>query len=334
MHAPDQISPTRKAAILMVLLGADAAGRLLSNLPRETVGRITAEVSNLEEIPDELAQSILEEYFVEALRPETHRGGVDAAREMLANTPIPESEQRRWLPTEPEGEEASTVFAPLLEAAPETLSGALADEHPQTVALVLLNLEPHKAALVLGLMSEEQRSDAVQRMTALQPVDGGILDEVAASLQDRLQDPAAIVETDAEDGMTKTAAVLQEMQRSDVRTMLAEVEKVDPEKAEELRSMVNTFDMLLLVNDRGIQELLRGVETKTLVLALKDEEAALLEKFLSNLSERAAGMFREEMEYLSDVRDDDKKAAQNEIMTIALELEKDDKLIFQERNAA
>ena len=325
----DQISPARKAAVLMVLLGPDTAGQLLSNLPRETVGRITTEVTMLEEIPQELAQEVLEEYFIEVLRPERYRGGVEAAREMLAGAQIPEREQKEWLPVEESKDTVPEIFAPLLDASPEALAGALAEEHPQTVALVLLNLAPAKAAAALGRLSDDQRSAAVQRMTALQPVEGGILDEVAASLQERLQDPAA-VETNEPDGMSRTAAVLQEMRRSDVRAMLDEVEKVDEEKAQALRAMVNTFDTLILANDRGIQELLRGVETKTLVLALKDEEPELLNKFLSNLSERAAAMFREEMEYLSEIREDEKKAAQKEIMATALELEQDDKLIFQE----
>ena len=325
----DQTSPARKATVLMVLLGPDTAGQLLSNLPRETVGRITTEVTMLNEIPEELAQGVLEEYFVDVLRPERYRGGIDAAREMLAGASIPEQEQREWLPVERVAVGCPEVFAPLIEAAPESLAGALTDEHPQTVALVLLNLMPAKAAAVLGKMSDEQRSATIQRMTALQPVEGGILDEVAASLQERLQDPPA-TESEELDGMSRTAAVLQEMSRSDIRTMLDEVEKVDEEKAQMLRAMVNTFDMLVLANDRGIQELLRGVETKTLVLALKDEEPALLNKFLSNLSERAASMFREELEYLTEVRENDKKNAQNEIMATALELERDDKLTFQE----
>jgi flagellar motor switch protein FliG len=133
-----------------------------------------------------------------------------------------------------------------------------------------------------------------------------------------------------EDGMAKTAAVLQEMKRSDVRAMLDEIEKVDPERAQQLRSMVNTFDTLLLANDRGIQELLRAVETKTLCVALHEEDPAMLTKFLDNLSERAAAMMKEEMEYLSEVRPAEKKEAQNEIMAAALELEKEDKLLFQE----
>ena len=332
MPTPDleQTSPARKAAVLMVLLGPDTAGQLLSNLPRDTVGRITTEVTMLDEIPQELAQEVLEEYFIEAVRPERHRGGVEAAREMLAGAQIPEREQKEWLP--PAEESTDTVpdiFTPLLNASPEALSGALSEEHPQTVALVLLNLAPARAAAALAQLPDELRSATVQRMTSLQPVEGGILDEVAASLQERLQDPVA-VEKDEPDGMSRTAAVLQEMRRSDVRAMLDEVEKVDEERAQALRAMVNTFDTLILANDRGIQELLRGVETKTLVLALKDEEPELLNKFLSNLSERAAGMFREEMEYLSDVREDEKKTAQNEIMAAALELEQDDKLSFQE----
>ncbi len=326
----EQTSAVQKAAILMVLLGPEVAGKLLGNLPRETIGLITTEIMQLDQVPEELARAVLEDYFTEALRPEGYRGGPGIAREMLANAEIPEQELEEWLPTDEAHQTVSTVLAPLLETPPEALAAALAEEHPQTAALVLLNLAPPAAAAVLARMPDEQRNETVQRMTALQHVEGGILDEVATSLQERLQDPMATTEAAEEDGMTRTAAVLQEMARSDVRAMLDEVEKVDAERAQELRAMVNTFDTLVLANDRGIQELLRSVETKTLVLALHGEEQALVDKFLNNLSERAGAMFREEMEFLSDVRPDDQKVAQNEIMAKALELEQEDKLMFEE----
>jgi len=78
-----------------------------------------------------------------------------------------------------------------------------------------------------------------------------------------------------------------------------------------------------------VQELLRTVETKTLALALHGEEAELVEHFLGNLSERAATMFREELEFVKNVREQDKHEAQQEIMKEALRLEKEEKLFFR-----
>ena len=128
--------------------------------------------------------------------------------------------------------------------------------------------------------------------------------------------------------MERTASVLQSMSRGMVRDLLDGLERESPEQAAALREMVFTFDSLLLADDRGIQELLRLVETKSLALALHGAEEEISEKFLGNLSERAAQMLREEMEFLGTVRPQDQEAAQQEITKQALQLEQEEKLVF------
>jgi len=324
------LSSTRKVAILMVLLGPEVAGPLLRNLSRDTVGRIAAEVKGLAEIPPDLARSVLEEYFVEAVRPAPDRGGAQLARELLNSADLSEQVQVELLGADALDEPTTDLLGPLLRTPPGTLAGILGEEHPQTSALVLLNLEPTQAAQVLGHLSEEQRSETLQRMCNLRQVRGDILGEVVDSLRERLEDPATVDEAPQADGMERTAEVLQAMSRAEVRELLDDVEKADAERAQQLRQLVNTFEMLEVADDRGIQELLRMVETRSLALALKDEPATLVDKFLGNLSERAAGMLREEIEFLGTIRPADKKTAQDEIIHAALQLEQDEKLIFQE----
>jgi flagellar motor switch protein FliG len=130
--------------------------------------------------------------------------------------------------------------------------------------------------------------------------------------------------------LSRTADVLRTMSRAAARTLLDELAELDAERAARLREMVNTFDSLALANDRGIQELLRVTETKTLAVALHEEEPQIVDKFLRNLSERARGMLQEEIEFLESVREDDKRTAHQEIMEQALKLEQEDRLSFSE----
>ena len=112
------------------------------------------------------------------------------------------------------------------------------------------------------------------------------------------------------------------------------MEAQEPERAAELRSRVFTFDTLLLADDRGIQELLRQVETKTVALALHGEREEMTQKITKNLSERAAGILKDEIEFLSSVRPEEKATAQNEIVAAALKLEEEGRLSFREPDGA
>jgi flagellar motor switch protein FliG len=168
-------------------------------------------------------------------------------------------------------------------------------------------------------------------MVSLRKVSGDLVGEVASSLRERLGEVDPTEEaSDEADGIRRTATVLQSLTRSEARAVLDDMEQQDAERAAELRDQVYTFDTLLLADDRGIQELLRVVESKNLALALHGEESALRDKFLDNLSERAANMLREEMEYAGEVRPEERDAAQREILEQALKLEQDDKLHFRE----
>ena len=324
----DTLPGPRKVAILMVLLGQEVAGPLLQRLPREFVAEIAGEVSRIGAIEPELAQSVLEDYFVDAIRPIPPRGGAELAAQLLASASIPEAARHEILGTSPP-DPAKELLAPLLDAPAEVLTSVLADEHPQTVALVLLTLRPDRAAKVLEGMPEETRSGAVKRMSVLRTVRGEVLDAVAASLQERLG-TTELPSGDGGDPLERTAAVLQQMKRNEVRALLEALEETDPERATKLREMVYTFDSLLFADDRGIQELLRMVESKTLALALREAEPSLREKFIGNLSERAGAMLQEEIEFLGTVRPSDRQMAEREIVDQALKLEQEEKLVFNE----
>lgn len=322
----------RKAAILMVLLGQDVAGRLLGQLPAAAAAKIIREVAQLGDIDPELADRVLEEYFLEAVRPERHRGGSEVARELLAKTGLA-GQVEGGIPGV-ENDPVDRLLRPLVQTSPEVLSATLAKEHCQTAALVLLHLHPVKAARVLRGMPAEFRSEVVLRMTGLGRVRGEILEEVVGGLEERLRDlDAAITDERSADGVERTATILQSMGRGEVRELLDDLDREDPEQAVRLREMIFTFDSLLLADDRGIQELLRLVETKSLALALHGAEPGLMDKFLNNLSERAGAMLREEMEFLGTVRPADQQAARQEIIQQALQLEQDDKLVFNDPEA-
>lgn len=329
--APSFSGP-RKAAVLLVLLGEDAAGKLLQQLPQEDAARIAREVAELGPIAPDVAERVLSDYFADALKPREDRGGPEVARRILANARFPEDQLVYLLGRSRDETPVIPVLQPLLDAPPAALAAALGEEHPQTAALVLLNLPPFKASQVVRHLPEALQSETVLRMATLRRVKGEVLGDVASTLKDRL----ATAESDATetedlgDTLARTASVLSSLKRPDIRRILDDLEASYPDEAVQLRGKVFTFDSLLSADDRGVQELLRQVESKTVAMALKGAEEGIVQKFLGNLSERAATMLKDEMEFLSNLRASDQENAQREIVNIALKLEAEEKLRFEE----
>lgn len=319
------LSGERKAAILTVLLGQEAAGQMFRHLSKRDVAKIAREVSGLGPIETGLGQAVLEEYYLNAINAPSDRGGPEVARELLAQAAIDEEIVDKLIRS---SEVSDDVLGPLLETPAEILAQVLQDEHPQTAALVLLHLPPTGAAALLAALPEETRGETVLRMATLRQVRGEVLGEVATSLHERLKGTRQGGES--QDGTARTVTVLERMSRAETKRLLDELEGDHPEQVQQLRDKLYTFESLMLADDRGMQELLRSVDSAKVAMAICGVDEALAERFLGNLSGRAGDMLREEIEFLGTPNPKEQKDARKEILDLALGLEADGNLIFQD----
>ncbi|HEU4402297.1 MAG TPA: FliG C-terminal domain-containing protein [Candidatus Polarisedimenticolia bacterium] len=328
MPSGPELTGMRKAAVLMILLGEEVAGKLIKHLSPEQAARIAREVATLGPIDPQLADGVLQDYFSEALRPEERSGGAEFARRLLARA-VPADQVDRLLGVQ---DPTAQFLKPVLEAPSGFLAGALAQEQPQAAALILLNLPPERSAGVLRSMPAAAQGEVLLRMASLRRVRGGMLGEIASSLGQRLQageqEPAK--EAAEQGSLDGTAAVLSALNRNEMRRLLEELKGKDAERAAALHEKIFTFDSLALADGRGIQEMLRRIDTKKLAIALRDAGAAVSDKIMGNMSERAAGMLRDEIEVMGKGRPEEQQAARKEILALALELEQAGTLTFGE----
>lgn len=345
MGAATANGPT-KAAILMVLLGEETSAKILQHCDEADVLAIGKEVAGLREIGPAIAAEVLEEYRERILaHRETSAGGPEAARRKLSRTLSPtraplvdgangkesrSRSQKEAQPLEPSADQDAgpSPFAALDNVKDLDLAQTLELEHPQTAALVLLHLDPARAAGVLSGMNEETQAGVTARLARLCAIPSEVTNEVSEGLAARF---ASVVRENVEerDGVGKAAEMLKRMDRSKSRAILAKLETVDAEYAEKLRSRVYTFEMLLMLTDRGIQEILKGIDTKQLGFALKGSETEVGVKFFKNMSIRAAELVKDEMEFLGVPRVKDVEAAQQDIMDKALRLEEEGVITFE-----
>ncbi|MFQ5767368.1 MAG: flagellar motor switch protein FliG [Acidobacteriota bacterium] len=321
MSAAQRLSGTDRAAILLILLGETAAGNILKHFPEEDVRRIGDAISRMDEVDDEVGTEVLREYQERVQRTlAVERGGPERARRILARVGHHVTDQSGM---EESGENTAepNPAASLTGIPAPALARILEEESPQAVALLLSHLPPGQAAGVMAQWPEERMAQVALRIGRLQTVDPEVVGQMATVLGERMSE-APVEEEDA-GGLDRLGEILGVIDRKVARGLVSELQKTDAELAEAVRMKIFSFDLLLQVDDRGIQEILKQVEQRRLAEALKGADAAITDKILRNMSERAQRMLREEMEYLGTPKVKDVEEAQQEVMQTVARLEEE-----------
>jgi len=202
---------------------------------------------------------------------------------------------------------------------PLAVSAVIKNEHPQIVAIVLSYLDGDHAAEVLQHLPSTSRSDVLMRIATLDGVTPEALNELNQILEKQFSSSTG--EKSSGVGGVKVAAdILNFMDNEAETTITEEITEQDAELAEEILSQMFVFNNLLDIDDRGMQTLLRDVQSEQLIIALKGADDAIKEKIFGNMSSRAAEMMREDLEAKGPVKLKEVEDAQIEILTVATRL--------------
>jgi len=314
------LSGRRKAAILLVSLGSEGAAHVFQHLSDETIEKLTIEMARTREVKPEEAEAIQREAIENAVaRGYLADGGIAYAREVL----------QRAMGDQRAGEILSrlatvieqTPFEFLRETPPDQIVAFLRGEHPQTLALVIANLpSTDLAAKVMQLMPPEIQADVATRIAVMDKTSPDVIKDIANVLREKLQ-MGFQQEYAAAGGVQALADILNAADRGTERNILEHLEQANAELADEVRSMLFTFDDLLQLDDRSVQLVLKGIETKDLALALRGAGEEVREWIFANLSERAAEMLREELELMPPQRRRIVEEAQSKVVAAVRALE-------------
>ena len=209
----------------------------------------------------------------------------------------------------------------------------MVDEHPQTIALVLAHLLPRQASELLQSLPASKQLEVTRRIANMEQTSPEVIREVERGLEHRL---SAILNQELQQvgGASSVAEILNYTDRATERAILENLEAEDPDLVEEVRRLMFTFDDVQLVDQRGLQEVLKEIQNDTLALALKGASEEMREKFFSAMSDRAASIIKENMEYLGPVRVSEVEKAQQEIVDVVRRLADTGTITLQERGAA
>jgi flagellar motor switch protein FliG len=214
-----------------------------------------------------------------------------------------------------------------------TLANFLVNEHPQTIALILAHLESFKKCEVLSRLPEVIQTEVVLRIANLDFISPNLIAQVDEVLKQELATLGSI-DTQHLGGVQPIADMLNVMDKTNEQNIMSKVEEKDPQLAEEIRKLMFVFEDIRLVDDRGIQTLLKEVANDKLVIALKTATAEIREKIFKNISKRAAQFLKDDLEALGPVKLSEVEAVQQEIVNIAKRLEAEGKIIISRGGGA
>jgi flagellar motor switch protein FliG len=311
------MSDIHKAAIVLMSLPEDEAALVLSKLNPKEVEQVSIEIARTKRITPTEQDTTIREFANTSPSASTEGGSLDLAKNLV----------KKALGTD--AGQALDNIRQTIEALPfgflrtvdsQNVLTYVIDEHPQTIALIMSYLPASYGAEVLAGLPPDRQLAVVRRMATMNQTNPDIIREVERGLEGRMSNVVSQSFQNA-GGVESVAEMLNVSERATERTILDQLAEDEPELVEEIRRLMFVFEDIAKFSAKDVQTMLKHIETSQWALALKGASEELKDKVLGNMSQRAADMLREEMEFLGAVKISAVEAEQQRIVDIVRSLE-------------
>ncbi len=321
-----QLSGKQKAAVLLMSLDVDVASKVFKELDMKEVEQIAVEITSLKDIPGNVVEEVIEEFY-QLMTAQNYmiEGGLEYAQVLLEKTYG--EEQARGIIEKIRVLTTVRGFSILKKADPQQLANFLSKEHPQTIALIISHLPPDQSAEVLEQFPDDLRADTVLRIAKLGKVSPALLSQIE-HVVDQIAESTLSQNLASAGGAQLVANILNKSNNTIAKAMLESIEEKDFNLATEIKRLMFLFEDIIGIDDRGIQRILRDVDKRDLALALKITDDKIKEKIFKNMSERAAEVVKEELEFMGPVKLKEVEAAQMRIVDIIKQLEEQEEIVI------
>jgi len=307
-----------RSAILMMSIGEDAAAEVFKHLSAREVQAVGGAMANLKQVTRDEVASVLEDFRQEADQfMAVSLGSDDYIRSVLTKA-LGSDRAAGLIEDILEANNSTSGVDALNWLEPVTVAELVRDEHPQIIATILVHLERDRAAEVLSMLTERLRNDVVMRIATFGGVQPSALHELTEVLNEVFSGQGA--KRSRMGGVRTAAEIINMMNTTQEEAIIQSLRDRDNDLAQKIVDEMFVFENLIDVDDRGIQLLLKEVENDVLTMALKGVPDPVREKFLRNMSNRAAEMLREDLEGMGPVRLSQVEAEQKKILQIARRL--------------
>ncbi len=327
--SPLMLNGPQKAAVVLAQLDDPRANKILKAMSEAEVVDIMSAMATLPALDTDAVRNVLSEFNHQAhALLQVGQGGVEVARKLLAERLGQDRADEVLEQFQQISQTHPLAFLQRID--PQQIVSFLGDEHPQTIAVVLAHLPADHAARVLAAMDEVLRADVARRIATMGRISPDVIGHLAGVLEGKLSRVmrTGYSGTSEVGGLSSIVAILNNSDRSAEKQILSELESSDPQLAEDIRNEMFVFDDVVSLDDRTLQRVLRNVVPKDLAVALKGVGDDVREKFLRNMSERAAQDLTEEIEVLGPTRMSAVESAQSAVVRIVRELEASGEIVL------
>lgn len=323
MSAED-LTGLQKASLLMIALDVDTASEVFKYLEPADVEQISAEISQVRNIPTEVVTQVQKEYYTMITAQEyVLEGGIDYAQTVLEKS----FGLSKALEIIEKVKSITTLhgFDVLKKADSVQLVNFLNKEHPQTIALILAHLSQDQTAEALAELPEDIRVDVAYRIATL----GKIAPQTLKQIEKVVDELAgfSINQTLSKLGGTKSlASILNRTPVSVSKDIIANILERDEDVAYEIKRLMFLFEDIIHISDRDIQRIMKEVDRKDLALSLKVSDENVRQRVFGNMSERAAELLKEELQFMGPVKLKEVESAQARIVDVIKQLEEQEEI--------
>ena len=318
MKANREIDPKKRGAILMMSLGEDAAAEVFKYLTAREVKQVGGAMASLTQATRDDVAAVMEAFREDADQCCAVTLGADEYIRNALTKALGAERATGLINDILDAGDHGSEFDTLNWPDPATVAELIGTEHPQIIATILVHMETNRAAGILGLLDERVRNDVMLRIATFGGVQPAALTELTTVLGTVLAGQGT---KRAKMGGIRTAAeILNMMNAQQEEAAVTSLRENDADLAQRVLDEMFVFANLIDLDDRHIQVLLKEVDSTLLMVALKGVPDDLREKFLRNMSSRAADMLREDLAAQGPVLMSKVEAEQKKILQAARRL--------------
>ncbi len=301
-----------RSAILLMTLGEDAASEVFKHLSPKEVQKIGEMMTRLRTVPKDKVGQVLDQFQAEAAANGSLVADTDEYVKAVLRKALGEEKAGLLINRILQGSDTSGIES-LKWMDSDSVAELVRNEHPQIIASILVHLERDHSGEILSKLSPRVRADVILRVATLDGIQPNALKELNEVLS-RVLAGADKLKKAALGGPKVAAEMLNGLGASLETDVLDSVRESDEELAQTIQDQMFTFEDVIKLDDRAMQSVLKEVANDGLVIALKGASAEIRDKFLKNMSQRAAEALREDLESRGPVRVADVEMQQKDIL--------------------
>jgi len=308
----------QNAAIMLMSLGEEEASEVFKHLGPKEVQKLGEAISKLKGVTRERVAKVIDKFDTAAANEHSIVNDNDEYVKSVLRKALGDDKAQLLIDRILQGGDTSGIES-LKWMDPQSVAELLRNEHPQIVAAILVHLDSDQSADVLKEFTERQRNEVMIRIATLDGIQPSALKDLNEVMSKVLAGGERMKKSNL--GGAKAAAEILNMLGSAAETAVLDfVREADNELAQKIMDNMFTFDDLEKLDDKGIQALMKEVQSESLVVALKGATPVLRDKIFKNMSTRAAETLKEDLESRGPVRLSEVEAEQKEMLKIVRRL--------------